>query len=760
MSDELPGPETSRTETSRTETSQTWKTGWTDRFPALRRLSRRARSRVPDIRQTAETDCGAACLTMVLAFHGKRLRLDEVRDAMGVDRDGVDAYRILQAGRQYGLRGRGVQVDEIENLKYLAPGTILHWGFHHFVVFEHIDAAGVHIVDPGMGRRVVPRDEMGRFFTGIAIAFHPGEDFEPGSRFRHGGARYLHEIMAQRDLLGRIVVMSLLLRLLALAMPILTGILVDRVVPRGDHHLLTVLSLGLFGIVIFDFLSTLIRAHLMLHLRTHLDAKITLEFLEHLIALPFAFFHRRSAGDLMMRLNSNTTIREILTSSALTGLLDGVLVSLYLILLFFAHALLGGLVLVLGLLRLAVFWAVKRRQRELMAQTLQAQAQSRSYQVQLLSGIETLKSLGAEDRAVQQWSNLFVDELNVSLDRGRLDATFESALQALGTASPFIVLAVGAAEVLEGRLSLGTMLAVNALAAGFLAPLTSLVTTGVQLQLLGSYMERIDDVLDAPREQDPEKVTPAPTLQGKIRLENVSFRYSPQRPLVVKDVSLDIPAGAFVALVGSSGAGKSTLANLLLGLYTPTGGRVLYDGLDLQSLELRSVRRQLGIVQQQPYFFSESIRANIALGEENLPLSRVVEAAKKARIHDVISAMPMAYDSPLSDGGQGLSGGQRQRIALARALVRRPKILLLDEATSHLDAVSEKEVQVELEGLSATRIVIAHRLSTVAKADLVLVMEDGEIVERGTHSELLAQSGAYARLVNAQLTDGATTGAG
>ena len=709
------------------------------------------RRRIPVIRQTTETDCAAACLTMVLAYHGKFLRLEEVRELLGIGRDGADALSLVHGARFHGLRARGVKVPEVAGLRFLAPGSVLHWGFHHYVVFEGIEGDRVRIVDPGTGRRIVSLDDVGKTFTGVALLFEPGDEFVRGKAPRRGVMRYVREMLAQSVLLQRILVLSVVLRLLALATPLLTGLIVDRVVPGRDFSLLTVLGIGLAAIAAFDFLSAFVRAHLMLQLRTRLDAKITSDFVEHLIALPYAFFHHRSAGDLMMRLNANTTIREILTAGTLTGVLDGALACLYLIVLFAANGTLALLVLGLGFLRVLLFLATRHRQRELMSKTLQVQAKSRTYQVQLLSGIATLKALGAEQQALDRWSNLFVDELNVSITRGRLDAFFEAAMDTLTTASPFVVLAVGASQVLAGQLSLGTMLAASALAIGFLMPLTSLVSTAVQLQLLASYMDRMDDVLDAPPEQERQSVVAAPPLSGRITLEDVSFRYSPMRPFVVRNVSLEIEPGSFVALVGSSGAGKSTLAMLLMGLYRPTSGRVLYDGLDLSTLELTSVRRQLGIVLQQPYLFAESIRNNVALGDESLPLHRIVEAAKKAHIHDFVQSLPLGYDSPLADGGASLSGGQRQRIALARALVRRPSILLLDEATSHLDTESEREVLEELERLRATRLVIAHRLSTVVRADKILVMENGQIVEEGRHDDLVARDGRYAELVRAQL---------
>jgi ABC-type bacteriocin/lantibiotic exporter with double-glycine peptidase domain len=611
----------------------------------------------------------------------------------------------------------------------------------------------VEVVDPARGRRRLTQDEFDAGFTGVVITLEPGVTFDRhGSPARRALRTYVRQYIQQApatflQLLGA----SLLLLLIGLTLPLLTEVVVDQILPWKMEHVMTILGIGMLTLFLSQMVVTLLREWLLVYLRARIDLHMMLGFVEHLLTLPYSFFQQRSTGDLLTRVASNALLRDILSNQLLATLLDSSLVAFYLVILLWQSLPFGMLTLVIGLLQVLLLLASNRPLSQLASRELAAYGKSQGYLDEVFAGIATLKAAGAEQRAFERWSNLFFDQLNIALRHDYLKATITTILTALRSLAQLALLWVGATQVLNGSISLGTMVALNALAAAFFTPLASLVSTGQQLPLIGASLDRIADVTEAEPEQQGQAVQLPPRLTGHIRLEHVSFRYAPDAPEVLHQLDLTIEAGQKVAIVGPSGSGKSTLGKLLLGLYLPTEGTIAYDGIPLQRLNLQEVRRQCGVVLQESTLFSGSILSNITLTNPAMDKEQVVEAAALAALDNDIRCMPMGYDTFVSEGGSALSGGQRQRLAIARAVAHKPTILLLDEATSHLDVVTEQSVAQHLQTLACTQIIIAHRLSTIRNADVILVLEQGIIVEQGSHHELLQRQGSYARLIQQQL---------
>ena len=706
---------------------------------------------IPFRAQSTHTECGAACLSMVMSHYGKDIPLEEIRHIVGVDRNGANALSILQAARWFGMRGRGFKTS-LENLKlHVARGSILYWDFHHFVVFDRAEKRFIEILDPAQGRIRLPWAEVSKRFTGVVLTLEPGETFAPEKRRNYSARRYIAALLTERSTLIKIAVTSAVLQFLAMLLPFTTSLLVDRVIGRADYDLWLVIVSALIFVLGYKALTQLLRTHLLMRLRALVDARLTIDFALHLASLPLSFFAKRSVGDLLLRMNAQARIRETLTNTALSALLDSVLVSLYLVTLLLISPLLAAVALALALGRIFAFLAFFRKQIQINSEVVNQEARSRGLQVQLLNGMETLKSSGIEADAIDKWSHSYIDEINTNIRLGRLNAWSELVQSTLNDASPLIMLMLGGLLVLQGQISLGIMLGAVALAAAFFAPITNLLSVAGEFARLQTELERANEVYAMAPEQHEESARWIPeSLSGRIALNQVSFQYGPNSPQVVLDVDLTVLPGQMIALVGRSGCGKSTLARLLVGLYAPTHGKLSFDGIELAQYDLSALRRHLGVVTQQPFLFSATIKENIASFDPNMRFAQVVEAARTAQIHDDIMAMPMGYNTMLSDRGDTLSGGQRQRMALARALARRPNILLLDEATSALDTINESAIQNALSELRMTRIVIAHRLSTIMAADVIVVLNAGKVVGMGKHEHLLQTNSAYQALVAGQ----------
>lgn len=713
------------------------------------------RKRVLNQSQMGIVECGAACLAMILTYHGRKTSVAEVREKCGVGRDGLSALAIVRVARSYGFRVRAVSVTE-QDFRFVPLPAIVHWNFNHFLVVERWSPSYVDVVDPGFGPRHVTAEEFHNSFTGVVITFEPGTTFERRNTpakmtLRTYAANYVkHSPMA----FLQIIAASLLLQGVGLAVPFLTEVVVDQIVPYGMSDIFITLGIGILIVLAFQFIMTLLRGTVLLYLQTRIDMRMMLNFFEHLLLLSMRFFQQRSSGDILSRMNSNLIIRDTISNQLISTVLDGSFVLVYFFILLSQSWMFSALVLLIGLFQVVLLLATARLIHSLSSRELAAQGKAQGYMAEALVGMTTLKAMGAEHRALERWSNLFFEQMNISVRRNYL-STLLSAIQTTVRAfAPLALLWFGTWQVLSGTLQVGTMLALNALGAAFLMPLATLINSGQSLQLIHSHLERIADVLEAEPEQDRSNVQLPPQLTGNVRLEQVSFQYDTYAPFVLRNINLDIRAGQRVAIVGRTGSGKSTLGSLLLGLYLPTQGEVFYDDTPLRNFNYEAVRAQFGVVIQNASIFSGSICSNITLSNPGIELEFVMKAAQMAAIHDEIMRMPMAYETYVSESGNALSGGQRQRLALARALVHTPALLLLDEATSSLDVLTEQVIERNLRDLACTQIIIAHRLSTIRKADIILVLDQGEIVERGSHEELLKQNGYYAQLIQSQLANG------
>ncbi|NUR51502.1 MAG: peptidase domain-containing ABC transporter [Hamadaea sp.] len=708
-----------------------------------------ARRRVPLRYQLTKTECAAACLAMVLSHYGRHTTVPACRDLLGAGRDGASAAALAEAAEQSGL---DVDVDtRADPFQDRLDGVAVAFlSSHHFVVVAGASRRHVTIVDPSSGRQTLSRTEFAQRYGNVLLRLRPGPRFEPKrARLRDDPMlRYLWQFVAApggRRLLALTVVLAAALQIIGLGVPLLTKFVVDTMVPANRADLLPACAAG---VLLFAALSgglSAARAAALLTLRGRADRLLTAAFVGHLFRLPMSFFLDRARGDLLLRLASVSTTREALTQQLLTTFLDGALLTAYLIGLVLLSPLYALLITPLFAAQMTVLAVTYRRLRTLTQHELALKAEEQNYLVEALEAVAPLKANGVQDRAVRRWAGLFDRYQAAMLRRGWTTAWLGGLQRGVGTLGPLLLLVAGAWMVLSGRMSLGAMLAANAVALSVLAPMETFASFGQMYHSVRAQVERLFDVVDTQAEPSGPVRLPAGS-PARVELDEVTFHYQARQEPVLAGVSVDLPPGGKLGIVGRTGSGKSTLALLMLGLLRPDSGEVRHDGVRLADLDVDHLRSRCGAVLQELTLFNGSVRDNLVLSKPDAGQDDVVHAARLAGLHDDVVALPMGYDTLVGEGGAALSAGQRQRVALARALIHRPRLLILDEATSHLDPETERLVDDALGRLRVTRVVISHRLSAIRNADQILVMDRGRVAQRGRHDDLIGQDGIYRRL--------------
>ena len=728
-------------------------------FPSPRQrvghLWQRVMGRYPFFAQQSGSDCGAACLVMVSKYWGKHFSVNRIRDIANVDRNGASLRGLLTAAESLGFATRPVKASLKQLAKQKLP-AIVHWEGKHYIVVYEITPKYVIVADPAIGQRTLTHKEFNSDWTGYTLLLQPTAMLKETKETSTPFWQFFELIKPHSVVMLEVFIASIFIQIFGLITPLFTQLILDRVVVQRSELTLTTVGIGLLIFSLFRVAMTGLRQYLLDHTANRIDLALIVGFIRHTLRLPLSFFETRYVGDIISRVQENRKIQRFLAGEALSILLDLFTVFIYVGLMFWYSWKMALLALIIvppfALLTLIATPFLQRISREIF----NAVNKESSYLIEALTGVRTVKATAVEQTVRWHWEELLNKEIKTNFSGqviGNRLQIFSNTIEAIATTA---LLWFGAYLVIHNQLTVGQLVAFNMLLGNIINPFKRLIVLWNELQEVVIAVERINDVLDTEPEEDLQNQSRQnlPAIQGNIRFENVTFRYHPESDInILENLSFEIKPGQIVALVGRSGSGKTTISKLVIGLYPPTDGKVLIDGQDITSLSLRSFRQQIGVVDQDTFLFGGTIRENISLGHPGIPLSEVIVAAKMAGADEFIKKLPMGYESQIGEGGGLLSGGQRQRIAIARALLGNPKLLVLDEATSHLDTESERIIQQNFNTIlkGKTTLVIAHRLSTVRNADLILVLDKGVLIESGTHEELMAKKGHYFYLNQQQL---------
>jgi HlyB family type I secretion system ABC transporter len=711
----------------------------------------------PFYAQQSAADCGAACLVMIGNYWGKRFSINKLRDMTNATRSGATLRAVASVAESLGFATRPIKATFDKFAEQPLP-AIAHWEGKHFIVVYEISKKRVIVGDPAIGQRILTRKEFEKSWTGYALLLQPTAALKQTKNDTAGLWKFFELVKPHYKVLFEIFIASVLMQIFGLVTPVFTQLLLDRVLVQRSVSTLNAVGLGMILFGLFRIAMNAVRTYLLDHTATRVSLALVIGFIKHTFRLPLSYFESRYVGDIISRIQENQKIQTFLTGETLSITLDLMSLVVYLGVMFSYSWKMTLFVLLtvppFFILALASTSILRRISREVF----NAGAEENSYLIESLTGIRTVRSLAIEQTVRWRWEELLNNLVKKSFSAQVIGVRL-SAIS--GVIEMFVstgIMWFGAWQVINSELTIGQLVAFNMLIGNVLSPFQRFSGLWNHFQEIVISVERLNDVLEAEPEEDlqnkPRK--PLGRLKGHIRFHNVTFRYHKESDTnVLENLNFEIQPEQMVALVGRSGSGKTTLGKLILGLYPATDGKITIDGHDVNCISLKTLRSQIGVVDQDTFLFGGTIRENIAIAHPEANLEEIVQAASLAGADEFIQKQPLGYETQIGEGGGMLSGGQRQRLAIARALLGNPRLILLDEATSHLDAESERIIQNNFKTIlkGRTSVVIAHRLSTVKNADLILVLDHGELVESGTHDELIAKKGHYYYLNQQQLAE-------